>query len=209
MASKAQRKATKTHRRRAAARGLVRLEVQALKRDADLIRALAETLRDKSEKAKVLRSTLVKALVHPEIRTAFDVFGSDFPTRSSPAYSSSRANGNGARSIFEVPARHEHHFRDPGKFSFGKDVKIGEHRRCQRSACETAAMLTPPIRAKSQALQKSWTPRNSCPLYPLPPSGPRYARLGVRSSSILDLLRSTCSWQAHMPLRPKSRPVFD
>ena len=46
MASKAQRKATKTPRRRAAARGLVRLEVQAPKRDADLIRALAETLCD-------------------------------------------------------------------------------------------------------------------------------------------------------------------
>jgi hypothetical protein len=61
------------------ARGLVRLEVQAPKRDVDLIRALAETLRDESEKAKVLRSTLVKALVHPEIRTAFDVFGSDLP----------------------------------------------------------------------------------------------------------------------------------
>ena len=57
----------------------MRLEVQAPKRDADLIRALAETLRDESEKAKALRSTLVKALVHPEIRTAFDVFGSDLP----------------------------------------------------------------------------------------------------------------------------------
>ena len=34
-----------------------------------------------SEKAKVLRSTLVKALVHPEIRTAFDVFGSDLPDK--------------------------------------------------------------------------------------------------------------------------------
>jgi hypothetical protein len=67
------------HRRRAAARWLVRLEVQAPKRDADLIRALAETLRDESVKAKVLRSTLVKALVHLEIRTAFDVFGSDLP----------------------------------------------------------------------------------------------------------------------------------
>ena len=41
--------------------------------------ALAETLRDESVKVKVLRSTLVKALVHPEIRTAFDVFGSDLP----------------------------------------------------------------------------------------------------------------------------------
>jgi formylmethanofuran dehydrogenase subunit B len=45
MANKAQRKATKIHRRRAAACWLVRLEVQAPKRDANLIRALAETLR--------------------------------------------------------------------------------------------------------------------------------------------------------------------
>ena len=57
----------------------MRLEVQAPKRDANLIRALAETLRDESVKVKVLRSTLVKALVHPQIRTAFDVFGSDLP----------------------------------------------------------------------------------------------------------------------------------
>ena len=79
MASKAQRNATKMHRRRAAARGLVRLEVQAHQKDADLIRALAETLRGESERAKALRSTLVQSLVHPEMRTAFDVFGSDLP----------------------------------------------------------------------------------------------------------------------------------
>jgi hypothetical protein len=79
MASKAQRNATKMHRRRAAARGLVRLEVQAPRRDAGLIRALAEILRSESEKAKSLRSTLVKSLVHPEMSTAFDVFGSDLP----------------------------------------------------------------------------------------------------------------------------------
>lgn len=77
MASKAQRRATKSHRRRAAARGLVRLEVQATKRDAPLIWTVAATLRDESDKAKVLRSTLVNALVHPDIRTAFDIFGSD------------------------------------------------------------------------------------------------------------------------------------
>jgi hypothetical protein len=79
MTSKAQRNATKMHRRRAAARGLVRLEVQAPKKDADLIRALAETLRSESQKAKALRSTLMKSLVQPEMRTAFDVFGSDLP----------------------------------------------------------------------------------------------------------------------------------
>jgi hypothetical protein len=79
MATKSQRKATRTHRRRAAARGLVRVEVQAPKKDASLIRALAETLRGRAEKAESLRSTLAKALMHPEVKTAFDIFGSELP----------------------------------------------------------------------------------------------------------------------------------
>ena len=80
MASKSQRKATRTHRRRAAARGFVRVEVQAPKKDAGLIRALAETLRGETEKAEALRSTLAKALIiSPEVKTAFDVFGSELP----------------------------------------------------------------------------------------------------------------------------------
>lgn len=79
MASKSQRKATATHRRRAAARGLVRVEVQTPKKDAGLIRAVAETLRGEPEKARALRSTLEKTLVGPGVKTAFDVFGSDLP----------------------------------------------------------------------------------------------------------------------------------
>jgi hypothetical protein len=79
MASKSQRRATRTHRRRAAARGFVRIGVQAPRKDAGLIRALAETLRDKAEKAEALRSALAKALIHPEVKTAFDVFGSELP----------------------------------------------------------------------------------------------------------------------------------
>lgn len=79
MATKSQIRATRSHRRRATARGLVRVEVQAPSGDAGLIRALAETLRSKPERAKALRSTLAQALVDPEIRTAFDIFGSDLP----------------------------------------------------------------------------------------------------------------------------------
>lgn len=79
MASKSQIQATSTHPRRAAARGLVRIEVQATRADAELIRALAKTLRNKPEKARVLRSTLERALIDPEVKTAFDVFGSDLP----------------------------------------------------------------------------------------------------------------------------------
>ncbi|WP_156489646.1 hypothetical protein [Bradyrhizobium sp. DOA1] len=77
MATKSQRRATRTHRRRAAARGLVRVEVQAAKKDAGLIRALAETLRDKPERAASLRSTLASALQSPDVKTAFDIFGSE------------------------------------------------------------------------------------------------------------------------------------
>ena len=79
MATKSQRKATRTHRRRAAARGLVRVEVQAPKRDAGLIRALAETLRGGSGRAEALRSTLAQAIMNPEVKTAFDIFGSELP----------------------------------------------------------------------------------------------------------------------------------
>lgn len=77
MAGKSQRKATRNHRRRAAARGLVRVEVQAPRQDAGLIRALAETLRAKDKKAEAVRSMLGNALVPPEVTTAFDVFGSE------------------------------------------------------------------------------------------------------------------------------------
>ena len=76
MTSRSQRKATRLHRQRAAARGLVRVEVQAPKKDADLIRALAETLRGKPNRAQAVRSALVKALGDPA-KTAFDIFGSD------------------------------------------------------------------------------------------------------------------------------------
>ena len=79
MATKSQRTATRTHRRRAAARGLVRVEVQAPKKDAGLIRALAETLRGRTKEAEALRSALAKAVMPPELKTAFDVFGSDLP----------------------------------------------------------------------------------------------------------------------------------
>ena len=79
MASKSQRRATHTHRRRAEARGLVRVEVQARKTDASLIRAVAETLRGEPKKAQPLRSTLAKALARSDMNTPFDVFGSDLP----------------------------------------------------------------------------------------------------------------------------------
>lgn len=79
MAGPSQRKASSTHRRRAAARGLVRVEVQAPKGDTGLIKALTRALRGEPTRAQALRSTLEKALADPEVATAFDVFGSDLP----------------------------------------------------------------------------------------------------------------------------------
>jgi hypothetical protein len=79
MATASQKKASATHRRRAASRGLLRVEVQASKGDTGLIRALAETLRGDPTRAKKLRSTLEQALIDPQVKTAFDLFGSDLP----------------------------------------------------------------------------------------------------------------------------------
>jgi hypothetical protein len=79
MAGRMQRKAAAVPRRRALTRGLVRVEVQAPRRDAALIRTLAETLCGEADKAKALRSTLENVLLDSESKTAFDVFGSDLP----------------------------------------------------------------------------------------------------------------------------------
>ena len=65
--------------RRAQARGLVRIEVQAAKADAGLIRKLAEILRRDPERAEALRSVLERSMIEPELKTAFDVFGSELP----------------------------------------------------------------------------------------------------------------------------------
>jgi hypothetical protein len=79
MASRAQRKSTGTRRGRSAARDLTRIEVEAPKGDTALLRAVAKTLRGEPRKARALRAALEEALVSPEIRTAFDVFGTDLP----------------------------------------------------------------------------------------------------------------------------------
>jgi hypothetical protein len=79
VATTSQKKASAEHRRRATARGLVRMEVQAAKGDMGLFRALAETLRGEPERANTLRAVLAQALIDPEVKSAFDVFGSDIP----------------------------------------------------------------------------------------------------------------------------------
>ena len=77
MASESQKKASRAHRSRSLARGLVRVEVQAPKSDIGLIRAIAETLR--GDRARAFRSVLERSLIDPRVKTAFDLFGSDLP----------------------------------------------------------------------------------------------------------------------------------
>lgn len=79
VASTSQIKASSSHRRRRAARGLVRVEVQAARSDAGLIRALARTLRGEPASANAVRAVLEAALAEPGAKTAFDVFGTDLP----------------------------------------------------------------------------------------------------------------------------------
>lgn len=79
MATKSQKKATRNHRRRAVARGLVRVEVQARKADAGLIKSVARTLRADTQKATGLRRTLESALRGGEQKSIREVFRSDLP----------------------------------------------------------------------------------------------------------------------------------
>lgn len=79
LASKAQLKATTTHRRKAQARGLARVEVQAPRSDGVLIRALAEALRNNPKRAASIRAAVRQALGQEEPKTAFDIFGSSLP----------------------------------------------------------------------------------------------------------------------------------
>ena len=55
----------------------MRLEVQASQRDVALIRSVAEMLRGNAERAQAVRSALANALTDPEVKTAFDIFGSE------------------------------------------------------------------------------------------------------------------------------------
>jgi hypothetical protein len=79
MATSAQKRASASHRRRASARGLVRVEVQAQKSDAGLIRALATALRAEPNKARAIRAKLESVLAEPTVMSALEAFGSDLP----------------------------------------------------------------------------------------------------------------------------------
>lgn len=55
------------------------MEVQTYRCDAGLFRGLAETLRGEPERAARLRVMLGHAFNDKDIRTGFNVFGSDLP----------------------------------------------------------------------------------------------------------------------------------
>lgn len=79
MATHSQRKATRNHRKRAASRGFIRVEVQAVRGDVALIRAAAAALRTDTVRAKAVRKALETALVESEKCTALNAFASDLP----------------------------------------------------------------------------------------------------------------------------------
>jgi hypothetical protein len=51
---------------------------------------------------------LAQVLVHPQAKTAFDFFGSEFPDEYFRLLLMSRANTIGARAIRKISARREH-----------------------------------------------------------------------------------------------------
>jgi hypothetical protein len=79
VSNRPQRIAGSSHRRRRtrATKGLVHVQVRAPRNDTALIKAVAEGLRGEPEKARALRSALAEVLASDEVKTAFDVFGSD------------------------------------------------------------------------------------------------------------------------------------
>ena len=79
MPTAAQRRASTAHRKRAAARGLVRVEVQVESTDADLLRKLAARLRSNEIAGRATRDLLRNVVEPPAEETALTAFGSDLP----------------------------------------------------------------------------------------------------------------------------------
>jgi hypothetical protein len=78
MTAPAQLKATAVYRKRAAQRGLVRVDVQVPKQDRSLILELAERLRGDATFAAILRQAVDAASGRP-MKSGLDIFASDLP----------------------------------------------------------------------------------------------------------------------------------
>ena len=79
MSGTVQRKATAAHRKRARAKGLVRVELQVPETDVAMLRELAEILRDEGPEANIARSGIHSTLSTPAPKTALDIYASDLP----------------------------------------------------------------------------------------------------------------------------------
>ena len=79
MSSLAQRAATAAHRKRAKAKGLVRIEIQVPAGDAELVRRVASNLRGAGAKSRALRSSLKSTVAESTKGSALDIYASDLP----------------------------------------------------------------------------------------------------------------------------------
>jgi hypothetical protein len=79
MSTFAQRAATAAHRKRAKAKGLVRVELQVPAADAALVRRIARNLRGTDTKSRALRALLKSTFMEPTRGSALDIYGSDLP----------------------------------------------------------------------------------------------------------------------------------
>jgi hypothetical protein len=77
--SNAQRKTLSVHRSRRRDAAMVRVQVQVLAMDAQIIRDIASVFRGDSEAAEALRVQLRSVAVEPRNASAFEIFGSDLP----------------------------------------------------------------------------------------------------------------------------------
>ena len=98
MPTTSQRKDSTARRRRPAARGLVRVEVQAPKDDVALIRGIAATLRSDPKKAEAIRASVRGLLGSAQAGTALDLFGSDLSDETFKGMFTT-ARGHGWRAV--------------------------------------------------------------------------------------------------------------
>ena len=84
------------------------------------------TVRGNPAQAKTLRSTLEQALLDPQVKAAFDIFGSDLAEEAFAGVFDLRAKRNGERSTFQIPAGYERDIRNPQARTDGSERgKVG------------------------------------------------------------------------------------
>lgn len=79
MGKTAQRRATANHRKRARAKGLVRLELTVPRADVAALRQLAEKLKGADQQAARFRQAMHSALKADAPKSALDIYASNLP----------------------------------------------------------------------------------------------------------------------------------